>query len=297
MATTVKRTNNTKLIRLNKKKIAIWSTVAVLLITGISLTLYFTLRTTGYPFPSELTQTTGTELAEIALSGEHGHWEDTDDNPDTPDEMVDGELWGIYIGSTNSDEGCPHCHEAIYGTQDIKDKSTMDGQFTLYLENDAEIPWYAIEGDSIEDAKNQGMDFFRALDGQDTTAINNGDINATGLTGPILILPGTDEELNTFGRTNSAEGAKANYSVSINLSTSEIVGGETIVAEDGTESNAQFGIPGFVWMYGPTPLAMSIGFTEADKDPETGEETGVYPQSAEYFVEAEALITDWFIAK
>lgn len=277
MATVIKKTNNNKLIKLNKKKIAIWSTVALLFTVGLSLTLYFTLRPNKAKWPSSLEQLTVDEAIDITLGEEHAD-----------------EVFGIYIGSTDSDEGCPHCHEAIYGTTDLTDSSEINGEFSKYIEevNDVRtMNWFSIESNSINSANQDLLDYVKGIYGEGAYIANP----------DILLLPGTDEEIKELLNYTDIKDFRTDNSVSINPNTGEIIGSSTDTSTEGTDTTTDettddgssaetLSIPAFLWIYDHQIYAMSIGFTQGVED-ENGEITEV-PQSDKFWFYAEEIIND-----
>ncbi|NQX83627.1 MAG: hypothetical protein HRS57_00355 [Mycoplasmataceae bacterium] len=213
-------------------------------------------------------------------------------------------MFGIYIGSTDSDEGCPHCHEAIYGTTDLTDSSELNGEFSKYIEevNDVRtMNWYGIESGSINSANQDLLDYVKGIYGEGAYIANP----------DILLLPGTDEEIKALLNYTDIKDFRTDNSVSINPNTGEIIGssetttndgstdttteeGTDTTTDDGTTdestSSESLAIPAFLWIYDHQIYAMSIGFTQGVED-ENGEITEV-PQSDKFWFYAEEIIND-----
>ncbi len=97
-----KKQKNNKIVKLNKKKIIIISTVPVAIIIGTTIGIYFAVRTEPKPLPSNIEEISWEKAREKAII-----------NPTTDDE----EIYGIYV----SEEDCPFCNIALYGTSELED--------------------------------------------------------------------------------------------------------------------------------------------------------------------------------
>ena len=272
----MKKNKSERVVKRNKKKIIIWSTVFVVLATGISLTLYFVLRGSGKQWPENLTELSLQEAIDRTNSYD-------DEN------LTEDDIWGLYIGSSDFENGCQHCREAIYGETNPNEDTAPDGEFSIYLK-DANMPWFSVEAEDINKANENVLDFFRGINPD-----ADGEPQDFGYTAPLVYLPSSDEDMESdLLRGSTYVQIVDSNQVIVDLNAGDLITNSIFLQstdEEGeTTETSSLAIPAFIWMKGSNPIAMSIGFAPKSTD-EEGNET--IPQTSNMFFAAEDYLFEW----
>ncbi len=265
-----------RLIKLNKVKVAIITFIVLIILTGVSVGIYFAivLNRDSAPLPKNISWTSNAKSLRSKINEKEG-------------EEV---FTGVFLGQKDEDL----TEMLLYGSTNSTNKSELEGIFSQYLEleieSEIEIDWVGINYGSDIDTDKEKYDFFIK---------NDDDLNMPEFYDDSFYYIGqpTDDWYFTSGyesiyfdlinvnaSTNEEDDA---VNVEFSISPSE---NPSIAATPFGESTF---LPTWMWFYGSDLVFVAQGAPVDQGDSESGTESTISSNlTTDFFVNMEKYLKD-----